>query len=74
VRLSWTDTSSNESGFRIERSTNGLNSFAEVATTGTGVTTYTLTMEKNTSSYYFRVRAYNSAGTSGYSNIYGPVR
>ncbi len=72
VRLSWTDNSNNESGFRIELSTNGLN-FSQVATNGADDTTYSRSIASNTS-YWFRVRAYNGAGTSSYSNTVGPVR
>jgi hypothetical protein len=56
--------STNESGFRVERSTNGT-SFTQVATVGAGVKTYTST---GLSSNRFRVRACNTGGNSAYSN------
>jgi hypothetical protein len=68
ILLTWTDASNNETGFRIERSTAG-GSFAEIATVGANVTSFT----NNTSllpstAYTYRVRAYNASTTSGYSN------
>jgi Domain of unknown function (DUF1929)/PKD domain len=66
VRLAWQDNSSNESGFRIERSTNG-GSFVQVATNGVDDKTYSEPIATNTS-YTYRVFAFNSAGNSAYSN------
>ena len=68
IRLTWTDTSTNETGFRIERSPNGSN-FTQVATTSTGQTGYTnIGLAANTA-YYFQVRAYSTNGDSAPSNI-----
>lgn len=68
IALSWSDNSSNESGFKIEQSANGKR-WSQVATVGAGVTTYTSSNLKQNTIYYFRVRAYNSAGNSAYSNV-----
>ena len=67
IDLSWTDTSSNESGFRIERSGDGTN-FGEIGTVGPNVTSYASTSLSAASQYWYRVRAYNAAAPSGYSN------
>lgn len=67
INLAWTDGASNESGFRIERAT-GAGAFAEIATVGANVTTYQSTGLVASTAYSYRVRAYNSAGTSAYSN------
>jgi hypothetical protein len=70
--LSWTDNSTNETGFRIERAiwTNGVQgAFSEINTVGVNVQTYVDTGLPNSTTYSYRVRAYNSAGNSGYSNI-----
>src|SRR5262249_23000397 len=37
IKLSWQDLSNNESGFKIERSTNGV-SFTQIATVGANIT------------------------------------
>jgi hypothetical protein len=67
INLSWTDNSTNESGFRIERSTNGT-SFSQIATVGANTTSYASTSLQSNRIYYYRVRAYNSVGNSAYSN------
>lgn len=67
VILSWTDAATNEAGFAIERGRDG-SSFAEIGRTGANATAYTDTgLEANTT-YWYRVRAFNAAGYSAYSN------
>ena len=70
VKLTWTDNAAgNESGFVIQRSTDGVN-FTQIGTTTTGVTTYTdSTGLVAGTTYSYRVAATNSLGNSGYSNI-----
>jgi hypothetical protein len=68
ARLDWTETSINEAGFKIERSTDGT-SFTQIATVGVNVTTYTATGLTAGATYFFRVRAHNPVGNSGYSNV-----
>jgi hypothetical protein len=69
IRLQWQDNSNNESGFNVERSTDGVN-FTQIATVGPGITTFSDTgLGKKNVRYYYRVRAYNNSGKSGYSNI-----
>jgi len=70
VDLSWTDTATNEAGFRIERCEgSGCATFAEVAQAGANVTSYSDPARTPSTSYTYRVRAFNAGGTSGYSNI-----
>src|SRR4029077_6870509 len=66
--LLWTDNSTNENGFNIERSTNGT-TFAQVATVPANTTGYYNTGLAGSTTYYYRVSAYNASGNSGYSNI-----
>jgi hypothetical protein len=70
INLSWTDNSSNEDGFKIEqcRGRNCTN-FSQIATVGAGVTSYSYTGLRRWTTYRYRVRAYNAAGNSLYSNI-----
>ncbi len=68
INLSWTDASSDETGFKIERSING-STWSEIGTTGAGVATYQATGLSAGTTYYFRVRATNVAGDSDYSNV-----
>ena len=67
IALNWTDNSSNESGFKIERMPAG-GSFNLLATLGSNVQAYIDTTVVEGSSYCYRVSAYNSAGTSTPSN------
>ncbi|MDP1860225.1 MAG: carboxypeptidase regulatory-like domain-containing protein, partial [Gemmatimonadaceae bacterium] len=66
--LAWSDNSSDEAGFKLERATGTTGSFVEIATTGSGIAAY---LDRNVAvgaTYSYRVRAYNSAGDSPYSN------
>lgn len=67
VALRWSDNSSNETGFKVERSADGVN-YAEIATLGAGTTSFTDNAVSARTSYYYRARAYNSVGASAYSN------
>ena len=69
INLSWTDTSGNEDGVKIERCKgSGCTSFVQIATVGAGVTTYPNTGLSANTYYRYRVRAYNTSGNSAYSN------
>jgi chitodextrinase len=65
LKLNWTDNSSNETGFRINRSTNGSSGFTEVASLPAGTTTWTDTGVSSCTTYYYQVYAYNPGGNSG---------
>jgi hypothetical protein len=67
INLAWTDNADNETGFKIERSTNGID-FSQVATTGSNTTSYADAGLAANTHYYYRVRACNTIGDSAYSN------
>jgi hypothetical protein len=67
IDLSWMDNSDNETGYHIERSLDDVN-WARIETVGPDVTAYVDTGLLPETRYYYRVQAYNSGGTSGYSN------
>lgn len=69
LTLSWHDNADNESGFKIERSADAGVTFVEIATVGANVTSYRDTTLVAGEAYAFRVRAFNAAGDSPYSNI-----
>jgi hypothetical protein len=66
IELAWMDNTSNEAGFRVERSTDGVN-FSEAGTTGGGVEAFTDTGLSGSILYYYRVVAYKGSDelTSG---------
>ncbi len=68
IRVTWTDASSNETGFKIERSLSSASGFTQVGTVGANIATYDSTGLTASTTYYFRVRANNAAGDSAYSN------
>jgi parallel beta-helix repeat protein len=68
VDLTWTDGCNTEEGFKIERRTPS-GSWVQLQAVGINVTTYQDNNLTPATSYEYRVRAYNSTGNSGYSNI-----
>jgi len=67
INLTWADNSGNEDGFAIERSTDGT-SFAQVSTVGANTTGFSDSKLSASTTYYYRARAFNSAGNSDYSD------
>jgi hypothetical protein len=68
VQLAWRDNSTNEISFRIERSLTPASGFAEIPSTGGGVTSYTDSTASRKTTYYYRVRAASATQFSAYSN------
>ena len=69
IRINWTDNSNNETSFQIDRSANGTTGWTQIGTVGSNVTTYTDTGRAPSTQYFYRVRAANSGGASGNSNV-----
>ncbi|MGR9044310.1 MAG: M12 family metallo-peptidase [Gammaproteobacteria bacterium] len=67
IALSWADNSSNETGFRLERSVDAVN-WTEFAVVSSNVTSFTDNGLVAETTYHYRARAYNGNGTSTYSN------
>jgi C1A family cysteine protease len=69
IKLSWVDTSNNETGFKIERCQgSGCTNFAQIATVGPNVITYKNSGLRRGTAYSYRLRSYNADGNSTYSN------
>jgi spore germination protein YaaH len=69
VSLTWTDNSTTESGFKIERcSGTGCTLFAEIGQVAASVTTFTDVLLSPVTEYNYRVRAFDATSNSGYSN------
>lgn len=68
IVVTWDDNSSNEAGFRIERSLTPSTGFSVIQVVGPNVETYTDTGLTPGTTYYYRVQAFNSAGDSAYTS------
>lgn len=68
IHLTWADNSNNEAGFRIERKTGDGGAYSEITAVGANVTGYDDAGLNPATLYYYRIKAYNPAGSSGYSN------
>jgi titin len=69
IQVSWTDNSNNEQFFNVFRSTDGV-SYPFGITLPAGSTTYLNTGLSAGTTYFYRVNAANTGGTSGFA---GPV-
>lgn len=67
ANLSWTDASTNESGFEILRSTVSGGPYSQVVTISPGSTSYTDT-PVSAGTWYYVLRAFNGSASSLYSN------
>jgi hypothetical protein len=68
LTLNWTDNANNENGFNIERKTGTTGIFAQLATVGSNITSYTDSNVAAGTTYCYRVDAFNSTVISPYSN------
>ena len=68
LTLTWTDNSTNEDGFKIERKIGTTGTYAQIAVTGASVTSYTDSNVADGTTYCYRLLAFNTAGDSAYSN------
>jgi len=69
INLQWTDTESNEDGFRIQRKLGVTGTYMEIATVGPNINTYIDTDLSPGGIYYYRVQSYNfTLGSSAWSN------
>jgi hypothetical protein len=68
INLTWTNTATNATGIKIERSLDGI-SFTQVNTVGRDVNMYSDNGLSPSTLYFYRVRATNQIGDSANSNI-----
>jgi titin len=69
IDLAWGAASGTVAGYRIERSTSAGGTFAQIDTVAGGVLSYSNTGLASGTEFFYRVRACNSGGCSGYSNV-----
>jgi hypothetical protein len=65
--LTWADNSSDETGFRVERKLGATGAYGVIVTTGANVTSYNDSNLADSTTYCYRVNAFNDAGNSPYS-------
>ena len=63
VRLTWVDNATNETGYVVQRSTDGA-TWTQIGTGGAGLRAYTDATATTGSTYSYRVGAVNGAGTT----------
>jgi hypothetical protein len=68
--INWTNVAG-ETGYKVERKEGAAGSWAQIATRGLDVLTYTDSSLAINTQYYYRVRAYNASGDSSYSGEQG---
>lgn len=69
IILNWIDESNNESGFRIYRQQSGQGTWLQIATVAMNSNSFLDTGLNSFSEYSYVLRAYNSGGNSGSSNM-----
>ena len=65
--LTWADNSSDETGFRVERKLGATGAYGVIVTTDANVTSYNDSNLADSTTYCYRVNAFNDAGNSPYS-------
>jgi hypothetical protein len=68
LTLTWTDNATNEQGFAIDRRIGTAGGFVQIAVVGVDATSYIDGALASGTTYCYRLRAFNSSGSSGYSN------
>ena len=68
LQITWTDNSQDEDGFSIERKPDTNGTYVVIATVGPNVTVYSDSSLANSTTYCYRVNAFNSAGNSAYTD------
>lgn len=69
VNLTWLDNASNESGYLVEEATSSAGPWTQVIKLPVNSTSYSRSGLAASTSYYYRVRAYNSGANSGYTGV-----
>ncbi len=67
INLTWSDNSTNESGFKIERGSSVAGPFNLIFTAAAASTSYSDTALTSATTYYYRIYSFNSAGNSAVS-------
>ena len=66
LTLSWIDNTDNETGFELDRSPNGVDTWTSLTSPAANATSTTDTSLTVDTTYYYRLRAVNAGGASAY--------
>ncbi|MBN1671664.1 MAG: fibronectin type III domain-containing protein, partial [Kiritimatiellae bacterium] len=69
IDLAWTDNSGDETQFKIDRRQSGTTAWVRIQTSGSDTTSFSDTGLTPGVKFYYKVKAYNAAGNSPYSNV-----
>lgn len=69
INLSWTDNTTYETNYYVERATASGGPYTQVGSLGANVITYSNTGLSVGTTYYYRVRAYDGTNYSAYSSV-----
>ena len=69
INLAWNDTATNAFGYYVEQQAAGSSSWVQIGSVGSSGNSFKVVGLTPNTTYSFRVRAYNSVGTSGYTNV-----
>ena len=67
IKLTWADSSNNETGFEVYRATAQAGPYTTIATTAANATSYTDSNLVAATTYYYRIKAINKYGDSGFN-------
>jgi Cohesin domain/Secretion system C-terminal sorting domain/Fibronectin type III domain len=69
INISWSDNSTNETGYKLERNSGSSGAWTEIAALPANSTSYADTGLSDGTRYFYRVFAYNGGGNSGFSDV-----
>jgi hypothetical protein len=66
--VQWADTATSESGFKVERKVSPTGTYSQIALTAANIVSFVDPNLSASTTYCYRVRAYNTDGNSEYTN------
>ena len=73
INITWQDNSSDESGFMVQRASSSSGPWTQIGIVGSNVTSCAHTGLTASTTYYYRVCAYNASGNSVFSSVTSAV-
>ncbi|MGK7393484.1 MAG: FG-GAP-like repeat-containing protein [Candidatus Cyclobacteriaceae bacterium M3_2C_046] len=68
IDLTWTDQADNEDGFILERSLTSGSGFAQIASLGSNISSYSDISLNEGTTYFYQIKAYNATDESSYTS------